>query len=374
MKKILLGTSALALAALTAGSAVAAEAPELKISGSMDYYFRTSDNEETNVAGTGNEINIHDPASEIVFDVNAVADNGLNYGGRVEWRYGANSTDEAWLTFSGNWGTVYFGDQDGAVDGRQIAGASVLAKGLHDTGRFMNGVDLTGNDNGYGIGANNSINGGDTVALNGESGDASKIYYETPSFAGFSGAISYTPDTNSSFGTGNNDDGGFDNVWETSLAYDADFNGVGFSAMVGALGGDPNAGTTGGVEREDDIAWLAGVKVDVAGFEVAAGYGDRAEHGCLESVTDCDMGKFYDLGVAYSFDALKVGAAYFHSEADVDGGGEDELDTFGVEANYTVAEGLSTYAGVLWADSDDGDTGGSDNDSTVFVVGTALSF
>lgn len=371
MKKILLGTSALALAALTAGSAVAAEAPKLEISGSMDYYFRTSDNENVNVGGKGSTINMHNPASEIVFDVNAVADNGLEYGGRVEWRYGANSTDEAWLEFGGNWGKVYFGDQDGAVDGNQIAGASVLAKGLHDTGRWMGGVDLTGNDNDY-----NNI---DTVGLVGESSDASKIYYETPSFGGFSAAISYTPDTASTFGTSAGNNNGFDNTVEASLSFSQDFNGVGFSAMVGALHGDAQSfdGNTAaaGVSLESDTAFLGGVKVDVAGFEVAAGYGDRGDHGCLSSAAGCDMGKFYDLGVAYSFDALKVGAAYFHSELNQDGAGsDDELDTFGVEANYTVAEGLSTYAGVLWANSEDGDTSGNDNDSTVFVVGTALSF
>lgn len=365
MKQILMGTSALAFAALTAGSAMAAEAPELKISGSMEYFFRTSDNDDVNVQGSGSEIALYDSTSEIVFDVNAIADNGLEYGAQVQWRYGANSIDEAWLEFGGNWGKVYFGDQDGAVDGRQIAGASVLAKGLHDEGRWMDAVDLTGNDNDY-----DDI---DTIGLVGESSDASKIYYETPSFSGFSAAVSYTPDSNSSFGTGNNDDAGFDNVWETSLAYDANFNGVGFSAMVGALGGDPNEGTTGGVEREDDVAWLAGAMVNYAGFEVAAGYGDRGEHGCV-SGTNCDMGMFYDFGVAYNFDALKVGAAYFHSEANENGlGSDDELDTFGVEANYQIAEGLSTFGGVLWANSEDGDSN-DDRDSTVFVVGTALSF
>lgn len=388
MKKILLGTSALALAALAAAPAVAdsnVDGAKFKVSGSMDYYWRTSDNDGANVDGKGNEINMHDAASEIHFDFNDVADNGLEYGARVEWSYGASSTDEAWMEFGGNWGTVYFGDQDGAVDGRQIAGASVLAKGLHDTGRFMGGVNLSSNDNGYGINDNSAW--GDTIGLVGESGDASKIYYETPSFGGFSVAASYTPDTSASFGGGSQENNGFDNVIEASARYDAEFNGVGLGLMVGGLHGDAqsfssdktnptyNYAATNGADLESDFAWLAGAKVDFAGFEVAAGYGDRGENGCLKATANCDMGKFYDLGVAYNFDALKVGAAYFHSEANIDGvGSDDELDTFGVEANYTVAEGLSTYAGVMWAGSDDGDTANDDNDSTVFIVGTAMSF
>ncbi|WP_259781809.1 porin [Aestuariispira ectoiniformans] len=372
MKKILLGTSALALAALAAAPAVAdsnVDGAKFKVSGSMDYYWRTSDNDGANVGGKGNEIKLHTPASEIHFDFNDVADNGLEYGARVEWRY-SSGVDEAWMEFGGNWGTVYFGDQDGAVDGRQIAGASVLAKGLHDTGRWMSGLNLSSNDNDY--------DNVDSVGLVGESGDASKIYYETPSFSGFSVAASYTPDTSSSFGAGSSDDSGFQNVVEASARYDAEFNGVGLGLMVGALHGDAQSfdgnSATAGADLESDVAWLAGAKVDFAGFEVAAGYGDRGDNGCLKN-TNCDMGKFYDLGVAYNFDALKVGAAYFHSELNQDGlGSDDELDTFGVEANYTVAEGLSTYAGVMWANSDDGDTANDDNDSTVFVIGTAMSF
>ena len=113
MKKILLGTTAIAAAALYAQSAQA----QLTVSlgGYTEFFGAYYDDD---VPGrTSREFQLE---TEIVVRADGKADNGLLYGAKVELQNStlaaAVGTDEASVYLSGTWGRIELGDFDGAAD------------------------------------------------------------------------------------------------------------------------------------------------------------------------------------------------------------------------------------------------------------------
>ena len=113
MKKILLGTTAIAAAALYAQSAQA----QLTVSlgGYTEFFGAYYDDD---VPGrTSREFQLE---TEIVVRADGKADNGLLYGGKVELQNSTTAssvgTDEASVYLSGTWGRIELGDFDGAAD------------------------------------------------------------------------------------------------------------------------------------------------------------------------------------------------------------------------------------------------------------------
>src|SRR5918993_5473620 len=113
MKKILLGTTAIAAAALYAQSAQA----QLTVSlgGYTEFFGAYYDDD---VPGrTSREFQLE---TEVVVRADGKADNGLLYGAKVELQNTTTSasvaTDEASVYLSGTWGRIELGDFDGAAD------------------------------------------------------------------------------------------------------------------------------------------------------------------------------------------------------------------------------------------------------------------
>lgn len=382
MRKSLLTTSALVGAAVLASpllttAPAAAQDVEVSMSGSIRYYLRNIDS-DASTPGPGWEINDHAPATELRWDVNATADNGLQYGGRIDFRPTTGGTDEAWLDFQGGWGTVVIGDDDGVVDSKQVAGTSVMPIGAWDTGRFTGGF----------LAPAGFVNGNSAPGVFGESGDSSSISYYSPSFAGFSVGLTATPDTSSSFGNGSNDATAgqtntiVHNQYEIAVAYANEFDGFGIDLSAGYVGGTTeangglNQGRTAGNDFEDVGAFQLGANVSVAGFGVGVGYWDNDDSGCASGTTGCDAGMGFDAGLSYNFGAGAIGVGYAYGETDWDGtNGEDEETVYSIEADYDLATGLNVFGGVAFAERED-DAGGANSsvDSTVFVLGTTLSF
>jgi len=371
MKKTLLTTSALAGVVFVAGSAFA-EAPKVTFSGSTDYYVRVTDY-DTPTGGTepqngpGWDINQHAVASELIWDANATADNGLQFGANVQLRYaGAVTTDEAWVDFAGSWGRVVLGDDDGVLDNNQVSGASVLPVAAWDTGRFTGALAIP-----TGWASATGTNG--TVGE--ASSDSSKIAYYSPSFAGFSVAVSATPDTGAEYGTTNTaGTTAYGNVLEGTVNYKGDFSGVGVALYAGAATGEAFA--TGGASRDDLSAYQVGGSVSVAGFSLGLGYGDSDDSGCATAQTGCEAGKFFNAGLAYNFGAGAVGVGYattFDAKTTT-AGTEMEARYYSIDASYTIAQGLTGYGGVMFATRDNNAATNSEADSTVFVLGTRVNF
>jgi len=369
MRRILLAGSALAGGVLLSGAALA-EAPKVTFSGSTDYFVRVSDY-DTPTGGTepqngpGWDINQQDDASELIWDANATADNGLQFGANIQLRYaGTVTTDEAWIDFAGSWGRVVLGDDDGVLDNSQVDGVAVLPLGAYDTGRFTGAL---------GTPAGWASSTGPAGTVGEASSDASKIAYYSPSFAGFSVAVSATPDTGSTFGTTNTAaTDQYGNVFEGTINYAGEFSGVSIAAYAGYATGEAFA--TGGASRDDLDAWQLGGTVSLAGFSLGLGYGDSNDSGCLTSQAACDAGKFFNAGVAYNFGPGSVGVGYATTFDAKTTGAESEAEYYSVEGSYTIAQGLTGYGGVMFATRDNNAATNAEADSTIFVLGTRVNF
>lgn len=351
-------------------AAAMAEAPRVTFSGSTDYYLRVTDyGAPSGVAGRQNgpgwDINQQADASELIWDARAMAENGLQFGANIQLRYAGNvTTDESWLDFAGPWGRVVLGDDDGVVDNTEVSGETVLPLGAYDTARFTGALASPA---GFQSG---------TVAAGivGESVDASKIAYYSPSFAGFSAAMSMTPDTGSTFGANNAAAvGGYGNVVEAALVYGSQFGPLGVKASFGYIWGESFA--TAGASRQDVGSFQLGGSVSYDGVTLGLGYGDSRDSGCLTAVANCNQGKLFNAGLTYRSGPAALGIGYAATwDADVDGNGRHDTATYySVETTYAIAQGLTGYGGVMWANVEDGDLS-QDIDSTIFVLGTRVNF
>lgn len=370
MRKILLATSALVAGSAVAASASAAEAPTVSLSGGIDiqYVSETNDQSKARVDSLG-----YLPfMTALIWDVNAEADNGLAYGGRIDWRPTTDNLDEIWLDFSGSFGKVVLGNDDGVGDDNVPQGGSVLVGSFGWTGTY-----LAGSAAGVGGVGSSTFNSGFGTS------DAAKVSYYTPSFGGFSGGVSWTPDssisgtttTTANLTTGavssSTADNAFDNHWELMASYSGELAG----ASVTVAGLYKNADASAATTNEDVSAWELGTKVGIAGFSIGANYFDNGDSNITKG-SSADAGNGYTLGVAYSFGATAVSLGYGYAEAEQADGSDDDYSNISLDVEYNVAEGLSAYAGVQFAESDDASdaTSAGEEESTTVIIGTRLSF
>ena len=378
MKKTLLATSALAGASvLAAGAANAAEAPVMTFSGNLSYEYIFVDNEIRAANGNdGHIITANEQQSELVWDARGTADNGLEYGANIQWRWARadRGFDEAWIDFRGGWGRLFLGAEDG-VTGLLVPDANGVQ------------VGTWGTDGNGAIRAQRALNdvagsglGGVTLhyyqSPMGHTSDANKIGYVSPSFGGFSAGVSFTPDAGDGF-QANFTDATTTNAVELAARFSTDFSGVGVT-----VGGSYNiaegnqAGTTSSAAGIEDIAaWNVGASVSVAGFTVAANYVDNDDSLCPTGNAACDSGQAWAVGASYSFGPGAVSVSYQAAEETLASGIEGESNIFHAGLNYQVAEGLSARVNGYHISADQVSTAGTpERDASVVIVGTRVQF
>src|SRR3954449_12663131 len=120
MKKILLGTTAIAAAALYAQTAQAQIT--VSLGGYTEFFGAFYDDDAPN--RTDREFELE---TEIVVRADGKADNGLLYGAKIELQNSTGGsgatgvgTDEASVYLGGTWGRLKLGDFDGAADTMKI--------------------------------------------------------------------------------------------------------------------------------------------------------------------------------------------------------------------------------------------------------------
>src|SRR3954468_6034424 len=239
MKKILLGTTAIAAAALYAQSAQA----QLTVSlgGYTEFFGAYYEDDSSN--RTNREFELE---TEIVVRADGKADNGLLYGAKIELQNSTPNvnttgvgTDEASVYLGGTWGRLELGDFDGAADTLKIYAPVVGIEQLD--GDY---TDFASVAPAFGIHIPNS-------------GDATKIMYLTPRFAGFQAGVSYTPES----GSEAQDVVAFKNTsdykdWiEGGLNYTGEFSG--FSVALGATVSSASGkdATAISLPKSDFTAW-----------------------------------------------------------------------------------------------------------------------
>lgn len=373
MKKILLGTTTLIGAAGLFAGAALADTPKVTVGGFADF--------QVGVANDDQDANQRSQAfrsdTEISFRIDGKTDAGLGYGGGVNLE--ADTTEDAdnqglnasatWIYLDGAWGRVELGSNVGAqgtmkVDASSIARATGGIDGdwyyfANSSEQFHATPDLF---LGYGTG---NLGNESTENLN-------KVTYYTPRFAGFQLGVSYivnNEDRGQSISRSDDDTNDAENIWAGGINYDNKFGDFGVTlAATGEIGNAEDS------TQEDIRAWNAGAKVAYMGFSIAGSYGDLGDS--LRDKTDnADDTHYWTVGGAYEYGPFGASVTYLSSEYDLGtGAGHNDFDNISVGVDYKLAPGLTPYAEVSFFDQEVPGVSADDNEGTVFIAGTQLTF
>jgi hypothetical protein len=316
-----LGSTALVSAGiLLAGSAQAQEdgGIEVVLGGYTEFGIQGA-TEDTNVDGADDRHYNFFMDNEVFINALGVSEGGIQYGSEIELEAGSGRgntedafVDEVTLFFSGVFGRVELGKEDGAED--------VMGIGGEDAQSGTGGID------------------GDTTNLEPifevpDTADDTKVSYFTPRVAGFQLGASWTPDDN-------------DGLTDEGVGIEQE-NIIGAGAnWVGALGPlDLTVAGTGikGENEEgdgDDLeAWEAGALLGFGGFTAGAKFGQ---------LLDLSEGNFLNAGLEYGFGAANVSVGY--TLFDPDEG--DENNVFFVSGDVGLLPGVTLKGDVSYATDD----------------------
>jgi len=381
MKKVLLGTSALLGAGLVASPAFAADGIKLSVGG----FFKTAymvnfDDDSEGEAGNERNTDGFFSDSEIYFRGSTVLDNGLEVGARVELEgeSDGDQIDEAWIFFSGGFGEIHIGSEDDALSNNCIVPPG-------GTGNFS-----AYSPNQWGA---NSVTSNTVCTGVDDRGDAQKILYVTPSFAGFQVALSYTPNggDESHLQTGgphlgmptNVDDESRHNV---SIYATYSFEGDGWGLTWG--GGASFEGhveqTAGGADREESDFYQTGLNLSFGNFAVGVvgEYFNDANSFNGDAGANAQDGDFWSAGagMSYSFDPFTVGLQYSHREDDTqvnnDADSEYQQDRIVLTGNYAMGPGIAIDGelGYTWQDAHGPDFDEAAENYDAFEIGIGTNF
>lgn len=360
MKKLLL-TTAIAGFAFAATATPAAAEIQLGLGGHYSAYGIFADQDQD----LGRSDFDLQREGEIYFTGETTLDNGLTVGVEVQLAASSNGNDstlpgtgdtidESYLYFSGNWGRVNVGSENGAAYLLQVGAPAVDANfdGIDPQYLVINGganvaVPVGGVGYSYGMGLDNIARG-----------DAEKLTYLSPVFSGFQVGASYSPNLNEDVGTraGMPVNLGLEDEYQIGARWAGDFDGVGIVLGAGYATAD---GAVAAVADQDQ--WNAGAQVNIAGFTVGAAYFTHD----LGAGVDRDT---WTAGVNYGFGPYTVGASYLNTEV-----GTDEADRILVGGSYTYGPGL-TFNGSVHFYNIDSPVAANENDATVVTLGTTVKF
>ena len=371
MKKILLGTTAIAAAALYAQAAQAQIT--VSLGGYTEFFGAYYDDDAAN--RTSREFQIE---TEIVVRADGKADNGLLYGAKVELQHStlasAVGTDEASVYLSGTWGRIELGDFDGAADTLAIYAPLVGIEQIDGDGYdFLSATDAT---SGALFGAQPFFG----LVKAPDSGDATKVMYLTPRFAGIQAGVSYATQNGSEAQNVvalKSQTPSYKDFWEFGANYTGTF--AGFSVAAGATATTGTGESRAAIELEDFFAWQAGAQVGYAGFKFGGGYIDGDDFGADSASTAAGDATAWHLGASYTAGPFAVGLTYADAEGAKAGFTTYASDykTYGGGVAYTIAPGLVLQGDFMYVDEDvvNLTTGTpASNEGYVAVVSTRLNF
>ena len=304
MKKLLLVTTAL-VGVTMLSAPVAAANVDLDLSGYLKFYGVYADNDE--VAGVATSVRDYEfrRNSELHFTGETTLDNGLTVGAVTELRIAdaANNvlTDETYGYFSGQWGRVNVGVEDGAAYLLQVAAPSADSNvdGMRVSIQALNPTNLQSTDV---LGVTMAQNTGGFLQDRGVADyqhadfrQTDRLTYLTPKFNGFQAGASFAPratvaDNNAAMAADNDSADDVENLWEVSARWDGTYQGWGIGlgagystssqelAPVVGLDAGVIAGTivnaTAGQYFFTDApsTWNAGASVAYNGFSLGGAY------------------------------------------------------------------------------------------------------
>jgi hypothetical protein len=377
MRKILLATTA--LAAFAGFSSAANAQITVTLGGYTEFFGAIYDNNL--IGGTDREFQLE---AEIVVKADGKADNGLLYGTKIELQTtgtgqnGASNTnettDEASVYIGGFWGRVELGDFDGASDTLAIYAPLVGVEGIDgDYADFITNNSTIGELGRQPWGA---------VIKNPDSGDATKVMYLTPRFAGFQAGFSYTPE-NGDEGqgvVGLKNTSGYSDFLEYGINYTGDFSGVTVAASATGTSGNGKGFTSAANPALKDFsAWQVGAQVGYAGFKIGGGYVD-ADNFNVRTGTDSGDQHAWNAGASYTTGPIAVGLSYADAEGykRAPGTYADQYQVYGVSGAYTLAPGLLLQSDLMFVNEElkatAASTAKNDSDAYVWLISTRVNF
>jgi len=296
MRKLLLGTTALAAAAtLTANAALA----DVTISGGAEFkYLSRSSNDSTKDGTTMSSDN------ELTINFTQKTDSGLDLTYRIDFDSdpgddAALGTDESSLTIAGGFGKLVLGQDDDASDSYTL-----------------DEMDLIAEEPGPSLHASASIGTSSSIS----SDDAMKVAYHLPAMGGLTAGISHT-DRSAAGGT---------DTTAYGARYTMDAGGAAITLAYSALT-DENA--TQDVDLEN-----MGLKVVSGDISLVLSQGGSESND--EDVENQGGSISYKMP-----NGMTIGAFTFKSEDDLDVG--EEYTASGAEIQYSIASGLKATISVV---------------------------
>ena len=294
MRKLLLGTTALAAAATLSANALA----DVAVSGYYEWRYESRSSNITAKDGTQFASD-----SEIKFVFSNKTDNGLDISMKQEFETdaGNSAVQESSMTISGGFGKVQLGSDDGINDGSiPIASNDLISEEMYSTSK-LNTADVTS--------AQLGIKDGDMANLGGNS---NKIAYYLPAMGGLTAGAAFT-------------DGGEEGDADTT-----EF-GAGYSMEAGGASIYLSyvSGTTENATQDIDSSAI-GVKVATGDITFVIGQSQ------FEAENDDEQGT--SAAVKFSVNDGMTLAAYT-ADVEDDISGEEYANT-GAELVYTIASGL----------------------------------
>lgn len=357
MKKILLGSTAVAAAALFAGSAMAdpnvTSGSPLTISGYYAFEGGLGIGDSVPTGATRDYDYI--TGGRIQLDWKATADNGLSYGARVRMELNNTSDNDitlsgtnAYVFVSGGFGTAKFGNVGNAggenyyliADDKCLGGCwagNVEGTGLY---AFQQGVPLPQQypDSDAGTG----------------------IWYKTPDMGGFTATVSWHPVANEFSRSASyfSADGDGQNLIALNVNYHGEFEGGTFD-----VGGHATYEDIVGASGDYILGYGAGAKAYFGPIGVSAWYVANDYDG--DTISTAWLSASYNFG---PFTAIG-GAALTWGDS---GTGVDNAQTYALTLQDQLAPGLVAYVEGTYS-AFEGD-GGADVDGGTLAAGISFGF
>jgi predicted porin len=347
MKKVLLGSTALAVAGVVASVAPASAQLEVGVTGYMENWVGYSNQDDD--TGDFDGINTAQD-TEIIFTGSSTLDNGLTFGVNVqlEGNTSGDQIDESYMFARGSFGEILLGDENSAQYKMQYAAPDVgIGFNSGDTTLWVNPGQ------GGSIGTTGLYRGafGSTFVEVARLNDVFRITYFTPRFSGFQFGASYAPGDNEDSGgaLANNRDNSVHDAFSFGANYVESFDGI----DVAVSGGYGTASCDSDGSTDDDgvltqscmddttTAWNAGAQVSFSGVTIGGSYAEASDDPAVG-----DMEGF-DLGISYGQGPWSASATYYHGERDL---ADAEWDTIHVSGRYALGPGIDLVGTVGWAE------------------------
>jgi len=298
MRKLLLGTTALAAAATLSANAALAD---VSISGYYEWKYQSR---SSTVAANDGTSMASD--SEIKFAFSNKTDSGLDISMAVEMTSDDTDSqiDESSLSIAGGFGRIVLGSDDNAADNYGIDAEDVVGEESQATGTTT--LSLTDTDL-------------ETT------GDANKITYHIPAMGGLKAGISYT-DNGTDSTTGSQDS------IEMGAQYTVDAGGA--TITIG-----------GATSNTEQVSGTVDTESSNIGVSITSGNITAKVAQATYEATNKDE-EANGVGVSFKVsDAMTIGA-YTIKVEDGTGTTDEEYANTGAEVKYTIASGLTAFLNV----------------------------